>query len=469
MSAANAPRDAPESSSPLPSGLLLTDLYELNMLQAYLDAGMTEPAVFEFFVRKLPETRGFLVAAGLEQALDFLGAARFTESELLWLAKSGRFNDDMLDYLAALRFTGDVDAMPEGTVFFPDEPILRVIAPLPVAQLVETRLINLLHFQTVIASKAARMVLAAPGKVLVDFGLRRAHGAEAGMLAARASYLAGFAGTATTPALVRFGVPIYGTMAHSFIQAFESEEAAFEAFARSRPDNLVLLLDTYDTEAAAHKVVALAPRLRRQGITIRGVRLDSGDLARHARRVRHILDQAGLQDVMIFASGGLDESILKRYTATEAPIDGYGIGTSLTTSVDAPALDCAYKLQEYAGRPKRKRSEGKATWPGRKQVYRSYRDDGTMSEDLLTLEGHGGEGPALIQPVMRGGRRIGAPTTLAEARDHAAKEIGRLPGHLRRLEIRPSYPVVVSRELRTLADEVDRAQAAVQCGRSADS
>jgi len=461
MSAASAPRDGPEDGSALPSGLLLTDLYELNMLQAYLDAGMTEPAVFEFFVRKLPETRGFLVAAGLEQALDFLETARFTESELLWLAQSGRFGDDMLDYLAALRFTGDVEAMPEGTVFFPDEPILRVIAPLPVAQLVETRLINLLHFQTVIASKAARMVLAAPGKALVDFGLRRAHGAEAGMLAARASYLAGFAGTATTPALVRFGIPIYGTMAHSFIQAFENEEAAFEAFALSRPDNLVLLLDTYDTEAAAHKVVVLAPRLRRQGIAIHGVRLDSGDLARHARRVRHILDQAGLQDIMIFASGGLDETILQLYSAAEAPIDGYGIGTSLTTSMDAPALDCAYKLQEYAGRPKRKRSEGKATWPGRKQVYRAYRDDGTMSEDLLTLVGHGGEGHALIQPVMRGGRRIGTPPTLAEARDHAAKEIERLPGHLRRLETAPSYPVVVSQELKALADEVDQALAAV--------
>jgi nicotinate phosphoribosyltransferase len=460
MSADSAPGGGPESGSILPSGLLLTDLYQLNMIQAYLDRGMTEPAVFEFFVRKLPETRGFLVAAGLEQALDFLEAARFTDTELGWLAQSQRFSGAMLDYLAALRFAGDVDALPEGTVFFPDEPILRVIAPLPVAQLVETRLINLLHFQTVIASKAARMVLAAPGKTLVDFGLRRAHGAEAGMLAARASYLAGFAGTATTPALARFGVPIYGTMAHSFIQAFDSEEAAFEAFAQSRPGNLVLLLDTYDTEAAARKVVALAPRLRRQGIEIRGVRLDSGDLAQHARRVRCILDQADLQDVSIFASGGLDENVLQVYTAAAAPIDGYGIGTSLTTSADAPALDCAYKLQEYAGRPKRKRSEGKATWPGRKQVYRAYREDGIMSEDLLTLDGHGGQGRALIQPVMRDGRRTGAPPSLAEARDRAAKELGRLPGHLRRLETAPSYPVVVSRDLRALADEVDRAQPA---------
>jgi nicotinate phosphoribosyltransferase len=343
------------------SSLLLTDLYELNMMQAYLEAGMTEPAVFEFFVRKLPDTRGFLMAAGLEQAVEFLENAHFTEAELDWLAESGRFSKDMLGYLARFRFTGAVDAMPEGTVFYPDEPILRVSAPLPEAQLVETRLINLLHFQTTIASKAARMVLAAPGKLLVDFGLRRAHGAEAGLLAARAAYLAGFAGTATTPALPLYGVPIYGTMAHSFVQAYDDETAAFEAFARSRPDNVVLLLDTYDTEAAARKVVALAPRLRRQGIALRGVRLDSGDLAAHAGKVRRILDRGGLPEVVIFASGGIDETVLRRFADAQAPIDGYGIGTSLTTSSDAAALDCAYKLQEYAGRPRRKRSEGKAT------------------------------------------------------------------------------------------------------------
>jgi nicotinate phosphoribosyltransferase len=438
------------------SSLLLTDLYELNMMQAYLEAGMTEPAVFEFFVRKLPDTRGFLMAAGLEQAVGFLESARFTGPELDWLAESGRFSKDMLGYLARFRFTGDVDAMPEGTVFFPDEPILRVTAPLPEAQLVETRLINLLHFQTIIASKAARMVLAAPGKLLVDFGLRRAHGAEAGLLAARASYLAGFAGTSTTPALPLFGVPIYGTMAHSFVQAYDEETAAFEAFARSRPDNVVLLLDTYDTEAAARKVVALAPRLRRQGIALRGVRLDSGDLAAHAREVRRILDQGGLPQVMIFASGGIDETVLRRFAGAEAPIDGYGIGTSLTTSADAAALDCAYKLQEYAGRPRRKRSEGKATWPGRKQVFRRYRDDRVMAGDLLTVEDEESEGTPLIVPVMRRGRAIGPRPTLAQGRERAADELTRLPGQLRRLESAPAYAVTVSAALRALAAEVDR-------------
>ncbi|MFQ5974192.1 MAG: nicotinate phosphoribosyltransferase, partial [Alphaproteobacteria bacterium] len=429
--------------------------YELNMLQAYLEAGMTGTAVFEFFVRKLPRNRGFLMAAGLEQVIDFLENARFTEPELDWLAGSGRFSRQAIEQFAKFRFTGDVHAMPEGTVFYADEPALRVTAPLPQAQLVETRVINLLHFQTLIASKAARMVLAAPGKTLVDFGLRRAHGAEAGLLAARACYLAGFAGSATTPAAALFEVPIFGTMAHSFVQAHDDETAAFEAFARSRPDNVVLLLDTYDTEAAATKVVRLAPRLAEKGTAIRGVRLDSGDLAAHAREVRSILDDGGLGEVMIFASGGIDEHTLERFAEEAAPIDGFGIGTSLTTSEDAAALDCAYKLQEYAGRPRRKRSEGKATWPGRKQVYRSYAS-GVMSSDLLTIEGDVHDGTPLIKPVMRDGRRIAALPTAAEARKHASAELDRLPPHLRRLETSPAYEVRVADALRSLADEVDR-------------
>lgn len=447
---------------PLPApgaSLLLTDLYELNMIQAYLDASMTETAVFEFFVRKLPPTRGFLLAAGLAQAVEFLTTARVTPAELQWLAESRRFARSTLDYLADFRFTGDLHAMPEGTVFFPDEPIARVAAPLPEAQLLETRLINLLHFQTVIASKAARMVLAAGDRALVDFGLRRAHGSEAGLLAARASYLAGFAATATTPAEWLYGVPVTGTMAHSFIQAYDDETAAFEAFARSRPDNVVLLLDTYDTEAAAHKVVRLAPSLADEGIEIRGVRLDSGDLAEEARLVRRIFDRGGLASVQIFASGGVDENLLQRHASEGVPIDGYGIGTSLTTSSDAPALDCAYKLQEYAGKPKRKLSTGKSTWPGRKQVYRRYGSDGSMIGDLLTLEGQGGTGEALLQPVLRNGRRVETGPELQDSRAHAASQLERLPAHLKGLETRPAYPVLVAEPLKALAEEVDRARA----------
>jgi nicotinate phosphoribosyltransferase len=442
----------------LGSALLLTDLYQLNMLQAYRDADMTATAVFEYFVRKLPPTRGFLVAAGLEQTVEFLETARFHQEELEWLAASGRFAPNLLEDLADWRFTGDVHAMPEGTVCFPDEPLLRVTAPLPQAQLIETRIINLLHFQTLIASKAARLVLAAPGKTLVDFGLRRAHGAEAGLLAARASYLAGFAGSATTLARARFGLPIFGTMAHSFIQAHDDETTAFMNFARSRPEHTVLLIDTYDTERGARKVVDLAPRLAEFGVKLRGVRLDSGDLAEHARKVRRILDDGGLTDVTIFASGGLDELKLQRYAAESVPIDGYGIGTSLTTSQDAPAFDCAYKIQEYDGVPKRKRSEGKATWPGRKQVYRSYGENGAMAGDVLTLEGDRQNGEPLIRQVMQNGRRVGSLPSLDDARERCAAELACLPPHLRRLETDPAYPVEVAAALRALADEVDRTE-----------
>ena len=438
-----------------PSSALLTDLYQLTMLQGYLQQRMEDTAVFEFFVRKLPPRRGFLVAAGLEQALDYLEYLRFTPGELEWIAKSGRFSTALVEYLTQFRFAGDVHAIPEGTVFFPDEPILRVTAPLPQAQLVETRLINLLHFQTLIASKAVRMVLAAPGKELVDFGLRRAHGEEAGLLAARASYLVGFSGTATVQAGALFGVPVYGTVAHSFIQAHEDEMEAFEHFALAQPNHVVLLLDTYDTEAAARKVVALAPRLQKRGISVKGVRLDSGNLADHARRVRRILNDGGLPDVRIVASGNLDEYAVQELMAVNAPIDSFAVGTHMTTSSDAPYLDCVYKLQEYAGRASRKTSEGKATLPGRKQVYRHDGADGRLAYDVLTLADDPQDGTALIQPIMREGRRLAPAPSLADVRARVADELARLPEHLRRLQDGPPYQVRVSQALRDLAKACD--------------
>jgi nicotinate phosphoribosyltransferase len=272
------------------TSVLLMDLYELTMAQVYLEEEMDKLAVFEFFVRKLPAHRNFLVAAGLEQVLDYLSKLRVTQEELAWLDQSNQFRPGLLHYLETLRFTGNVEAMPEGTTFFPQEPILRIVAPLPQAQLVESRVMNLLNFQTMVASKAARSVLVSGGKPLIDFGLRRAHGAEAGLLAARASYLAGFAGTATVLAGMTYGVPLYGTMAHSFVLAHQDEALAFEHFAKTHPDNAILLIDTYNTEAAADTVVALAQRLHAKGITLKGVRLDSGDLADHARKVRQILN-----------------------------------------------------------------------------------------------------------------------------------------------------------------------------------
>jgi nicotinate phosphoribosyltransferase len=438
------------------TGALLTDLYQLNMIQAYLDHGETKPAVFEFFMRKLPARRGFLMAAGLDQAVDYLEHLQFSDEEIAWLARTGRFRQNFLDYLSGIRFTGDVHAMPEGTIYFADEPILRVTAPMPEAQLVETRLTNILHFQSLIASKAARMILAAPGKVLVDFGLRRSHGAEAGLMAARASYVAGFAGTATVLAEQSWGIPTFGTMAHAFIQAFDDEAEAFEKFARSRPENLTLLIDTYDTEAAARKVVALAPRLKEAGIAIRAVRLDSGDLAALSRSVRRILDAGGLAGVSIFASGGLDEDSIAALVAAGAPIDGFGVGTSLTTSADVPALDCVYKLEEYAGLPRRKRSAGKATWPGRKQVWRRYGPDGRMTGDVISVESDPQAGEPLLVPVMQGGRRITPGPTLADSRARAARDLARLPQALHRLESGTPYPVEVTGALTELAAAVDR-------------
>jgi nicotinate phosphoribosyltransferase len=437
---------------------LLTDLYQLTMLHAYFAHDMRETAVFELFVRKLPANRNFLMAAGLEQALVFLEKLRFSEEDLEWVEKSGKFPREFAAHLASLRFTGDVHAMPEGTIFFPNEPILRVTAPMPEAQLVETRMMNLVHFETLIASKAARGVLAAPAKLLVDFGLRRAHGAEAGLLAARASYIAGYAGTATVIAAQQMGIPIFGTMAHSFVQAHDDESVAFQHFAEACPRNTVLLIDTYDTEIAAHKAVALASRLKERGsgIHISGVRLDSGDLAALARNVRRILDEGGLDQATIFASGDLNEFRMQELTAAGVPIDGFGVGSSLVTSSDAPVLDAVYKLQEYAGKPRRKRSTGKATWPGRKQVLRHLRE-GRFDHDVVTLEGDTQAGSPLLVPVMRNGRRLHAPESLQTMRERAAAQLASLPECLKTLEPATApYRVEISPALHELAAQVDR-------------
>ncbi|MBI4205222.1 MAG: nicotinate phosphoribosyltransferase [Betaproteobacteria bacterium] len=436
---------------------LLTDLYQLTMLNAYYAHGMRETAVFELFVRKLPPNRNFMMAAGLEQAVDFLEHLRFTSEEVEWVEKSGLFPLEFARHLEGLTFTGDVHAMPEGTLFFPNEPILRVTAPMPEAQLVESRLINLVHFESLVATKAARTVLAAPGKLLVDFGLRRAHGAEAGLLAARASYIAGFAGTATVLAGQRMGIPIFGTMAHSFVQAHDDEVVAFERFAETYPRGAVLLIDTYDTERAAEKVVALASKLKKRGIPVKGVRLDSGDLATLAKNVRRILDEGGLHDATIFASGNLDECRVRDLLAAGAPIDGFGIGTSLVTSSDEPFLDAVYKLQEYAGKPRRKRSAGKATWPGRKQVFRQYDAAGRFDHDILTVESDVQAGEPLLIPVMKNGRRLHTAASLDALRRRAAGQLAKLPERLKPLETAEiPYRVAVKPALRKLADEVDR-------------
>lgn len=429
------------------------------MVQSYLLRKMTEPAVFELFVRRLPEARNFLIAAGAEQLVSFLETLHFTTDELAWLRETGRYQPELLDYLQNLEFTGDVEALSEGTPFFPLEPIIRIRAPLSQAQLIESRLMNLIHFETVIASKAARAWLVAGDKLLVDFGLRRAHGAEAALLAARASYIGGYSGTSTVLAGKEFGIPIYGTMAHSFIQAHPSEEAAFRDFAQTQKGPFSLLIDTYDTEAAAEKVAALAPEFHAQGLQLRGVRLDSGDLAEHAQRVRRIFDQHGLKNLQIFVSGNLDERKVQELLQSKAPIDGFGVGTKLTTSADAPYLDCAYKLQEYAGEPKRKRSEGKATLPGSKQVWRYRSSDGVYQRDEIRLESEGQlpDAEPLLKPLMRNGKRLGGTIPVSQIRDYCLNEIRRLPAEFHQLSQPASaYPVQISQSLQGLVARLDR-------------
>ncbi len=449
--------DATGGAGESPAPTLLTDLYQLTMLQAYLERGMEAPAVFEFFVRQLPERRSFLIAAGLEQLLDYLETLRFSPRELGWMESTARFSPDFLRRLERFRFTGDVDAIPEGTVCFAEQPIVRITAPLPEAQFIESRLINLLHFETLIASKAARCVLAAGGRTLVDFGLRRAHGAEAGALAARAAYLAGFHGTATVEAGRRFGIPLFGTMAHSFVQAHRSELDAFRHFVDCFPGDNTLLIDTYDTLQGARTVVALAQELRPSGKRLRAVRIDSGDLAQAARDVRAILDQGGCGDVGIFVSGNLDESAIADLVVRRVPVDGFGVGTRLDVSADAPTLDVVYKLQEYAGRATRKRSAGKATWPGRKQVERHRDAQGVMTGDAVVLEEEPHCGERLLRPVMRSGRRVAPSPTLTVAREHARRELASLPPPLRSLESRAAFTVDISSRIRELAVAVDTA------------
>ena len=444
------------SFTPPKTPAVLTDLYQLSMLKAYHDQSMNQTAVFEFYIRNLPAQRNFLMAAGLEQVLEYLETLQFTQQERDWLKNSGRFPADFVDSLKDFRFTGDIDALPEGTIFFGNEPVLRITAPLPQAQLIESRIINILQLQIMAASKAARMVLTAPGKTLLDFGLRRAHGSEAGLFVARASYLAGFNGSATVPAEAFYGVPVFGTMAHSYIQAHGDETAAFRDFAHSWPDNTIFLLDTYDTLQAAHKVVALARDLKNEGISIHGVRLDSGDLAQLAKQVRSILDGGGLQDTKIFASGNLDEYALEQLIATQAPIDGFGIGTRLAVSEDAPSLECVYKMQEYDGQPRRKRSEGKATWPGKKQVFRTLDAQDKMQEDHLAMEDESLPGEPLLKPCMRQGKRLSPPASLDQLRTHAARQLDQLPKVLRSLKPAPVYPVHISQKIRELADRLDR-------------
>ncbi|MFI7491893.1 nicotinate phosphoribosyltransferase [Micromonospora echinaurantiaca] len=433
---------------------LRTDLYELRMAASYLRRGLVEPATFSLFARRLPARRGFLVAAGLADALTFLESFAFDDDDLAYLRDVGGFDEQTLTALAGIRFTGDVRAVPEGRVVFADEPLLEITAPLAEAQLVETGVLNLITFQTTVASKAARCRLAAGGAQLIDFAFRRTHGIEAGAGVARASAIAGFAATSHVEAARRYGLKPSGTMAHSYVEAFPDERAAFRAFATDFPANPIFLVDTYDTPAGVRAAVDVVAELGLTGPL--GVRLDSGDLAALAKQTRAILDDAGLTRAQIVASGSLDEDVIAALVAAGAPIDGYGVGTRMGVSYDAPSLDSAYKLVAVGDRPVLKLSPGKATLPGPKQVFR---DPTGASGDVVGLrdEPPPGDREPLLVPVMRGGRRLDPADPAGEVRAARARfdaDLAWLPEAARRLADPTPLTAAVSPALAALHDRV---------------
>ena len=437
---------------------LLTDLYELTMADSYLRHGMNQWATFDLFVRHLPRNRAFFLNVGLEQAVYYLLHMRFTEDAIAYLRSLKRFSEEFLEYLRTFRFRGHVWAMPEGTVFFPNEPVLRVTAPRIEAQIVETFLLNTYNANIMYASKAARVVLAAQGRGVADFSPRRDHGTDAAMKVARASYIAGCVATSNVLAGQVYGIPVTGTMAHSYVMSFPTELDAFRAFARDFPDNAVLLIDTYDTLQGARHAVTVARELREQGHRLRGVRLDSGDLVRLSREVRRILDEAGFPEVMIFLSGDLNEYRIRDLLQAGAVADAFGVGTQMGTSADAPYVNGVYKIVEDASGLKVKLSAGKVTLPGRKQVYRFYDGQGRMTHDLIALhdEPPPPDGEPLLVEVIRNGELVYDLPSLNAIRERARHQIAALPDRLKVIDVGPEsvYDVRISPRLRALQEEV---------------
>lgn len=428
---------------------LYTDYFHLTVAQAYFKRQMSGIASFEFFVRELPARRSFLVAAGLETVARYLERFRFNDDELEWLHSTGAFSGDFIDFLSTLRFEGEVEAMPEGTVFHANEPVLRVTAPIVQAQLVETRIINILHPQILFASKAARAVMVAPGKQLVDLSMRRAHGAEASLFLARAAYAAGFSGTSNVAAGHRYGIPLFGTVAHSYELVCGTETLALETYAHSGAGNLILLVHSY-AQDSVRKALEQIPALRSRGVQVKGVLVEGGDLAKAAQEVRNELDQAGLKDLLLFASGDLDEYRISGLLSVGAPIDGFALGGRLGTSEDAPFLNCAYDLVEYDGRPTVKQSRYKATLPGRKQIFRNFTDTGAMDWDLVCEAEEVHDGVPLLHPVFRRGKLLHPLPDLDSIRARARSQLSTLPSYLKDLDGAEPYPVEISEEMRNL-------------------
>lgn len=432
---------------------LLTDLYELTMAASYHSHGMDDLATFDLFVRELPDRRNFMISCGLEQALDYIASLRFEPDSIDYLRSLDLFSDGFLSYLSDFSFTGDVWAVPEGEAVFEREPFLRVTAPLIEAQILETFLINCITFQTMVASKAARVAIAARDRTFVDFSLRRDHAADAALKAARAAFIGGATGTSNVLAGKIYGLPVSGTMAHSYVMAFEDEEAAFRAYMRDFPQSAVLLIDTFDIEEGARRAARVANELRVDGMKLRGVRIDSGELAPLARSVRKILDEAGLDRTEIILSGDLDEYRVKDLLDDDVPVDSFGVGTQLGTSADAPTLGGVYKLVADSRGPKIKLSAGKATLPGCKQVYR-VEAGGHYERDVIALESERVEGRPLLEKVMTDGRKTSPSPSLPEIQKRCRASIASLPEPLRSLETHEDYKVEISEELQGLIAEM---------------
>ncbi len=433
---------------------LFTDFYELTMCASYFDNNNFEPATFDLFIRRLPENRSYFLFAGLEQSLQYLQTIHFSEEHLDYLKNQG-FGADFLDYLAGFSFSGDVWAIPEGTVAFPNEPLIRITAPIIEAQLVETFLLNTVNLQTMMATKASRIVHAAKGKSIIEFGLRREHGIDAGMKVARSSYIAGCQGSSNVLAGLAYGIPVFGTMAHSFVMSYPKEIDAFRAFSKTFPNNSTLLIDTYNDIAGAEKAAAVAKELEAKGFRLGGVRLDSGDLTKTSKQVRKILDEQGLEYVKIFASGDLDEYQISQLLKDEARIDAFGVGTKMGTSADRPYLDVIYKLCETMNpeetfSPIMKLSKDKNTLPGRKQVFRSKSKDGFYQKDTIALTEEKIEGDPLLSKVMDRGKLSYKLPSLLEIRCSAQENIFKLPAPYKELTNAPTYPVELSLKLQDL-------------------
>jgi nicotinate phosphoribosyltransferase len=441
---------------------LLTDLYELTMAASFFDYGMNDNASFELTLRRLPENRGFMVAAGLERLIELLAEYRFDEAALAYLDSLKVFKPDFLDFLSQLRFSGSVRAMSEGTIFFADEPIVEIHAPLIEAQLIEPIVMNQVGFASLIATKAARCYTVAGGRRLIDFGMRRAQGADGALVAARSAYLAGFDGSSNVLAGKRYGIPVFGTMAHSYIMAHEREREAFENFARSFPKLSTLLVDTYDTIRGVENTVAVAAKLANEGIRMQAVRLDSGDLLDLSRRSRQILDRAGLKAVAIFASGNLDEYAIADLLKGGAPIDAFGVGTALVVSSDAPSGDFGYKLVEYKGIPRLKTSTKKLSMPGRKQGFRALTPSGDFYADLVGLIDEGpvtvsrefrpspAEVTALLSTHMENGHPLEPRPTLTESRNRFLESFAKLDARCKSIRRPQTYPVRVTAALNAM-------------------